>query len=242
MASPAITPSRSAAAGSGLPLLRLETGTVEALKWLGLVLMTVDHINKYLLHDAVPALFDLGRLALPIFSFVLAYNLARPTSLANGAYGRLARRLAIAGILASVPFIGLGGLVWEWWPLNILFMLLVSVGVMALVERGGAVRITAAVALFMLGGAMVEFWWPAVVMTLAAWRYTRRPTWTSLIVWVASVAALYVINRNFWALAAFPLIFLAPHLSVTMSRVRHVFYLFYPMHLLVLWLITKLSA
>ena len=94
--------------------------------------------------------------------------------------------------------------------------------------------------LFVLGGAMVEFWWPAIVMTLAAWRYIRRPSWTSLIVWIAATASLYVINRNLWALAALPLIFLAPQLSIAMPRVRHVFYVFYPLHLLVLWIITKL--
>ena len=238
MGSPAIAASQRQC--SALPLLRVESGTLEALKWVGLVLMTVDHINKYLLHDAIPVLFAAGRLAVPLFSFVLAYNLARPSSLAKGAYGRVAKRLAIAGALASIPFIGLGGLVWEWWPLNILFMLLVSTGIMVLLERGGVVRLAAAALLFVLGGAMVEFWWPAIVMTLAAWRYTRRPSWASLIVWIAATASLYVINRNLWALAALPLIFLAPQLSVTMPRMRHVFYVFYPLHLLVLWIITKL--
>ena len=226
--------------GSPLPLLRVESGTLEALKWLGLALMTIDHVNKYLLHNSIPALFGAGRLALPIFSFVLAYNLARPTSLAKGVYGRVARRLAIAGVLASVPFIGLGGLAWEWWPLNILFMLLVSTGVMALLDRGGALRLFAAGLLFVFGGAMVELWWPAIVMTLPAWRYVHRPTWASLIVWIAAIASLYIINRNFWALAALPLIFVTPRLSIAMPRVRSVFYVFYPLHLLVLWIMTKL--
>lgn len=130
----------------------------------------------------------------------------------------MARRLTIADVLASVPFIGLGGLGWEWWPLNILFMLLVSVGVMALLERGGAFRISAAVVLFVLGGALVEFWWPAIVMTLAAWRYTRRPSWVSLVVWVAATASLYAINRNMWALAALPLIFLSPQVEISTLR------------------------
>ena len=87
---------------------------------------------------------------------------------------------------------------------------------------------------------MVEFWWLAVVMTLAAWRYTRRPTWLSLIVWTAATGSLYMINRNLWALAALPLIFLSPQVVVTMPRIRHAFYVFYPLHLLVLWIIVRI--
>ena len=52
-------------------------GTLEALKWLGLVLMVLDHANKYLFAHAIPGAFEAGRLAMPIFGFVLAYNLAR---------------------------------------------------------------------------------------------------------------------------------------------------------------------
>ncbi|MBK7549911.1 MAG: hypothetical protein IPI20_19875 [Rhodoferax sp.] len=58
--------------------LHIDNGTLEALKWLALVLMTGDHVNKYVLADSLPGLFELGRLAMPLFMFVLAYNLARP--------------------------------------------------------------------------------------------------------------------------------------------------------------------
>jgi hypothetical protein len=54
------------------------------------------------------------------------------------------------------------------------------------------------------------------------------------------IESLYIINRNFWALAALPLRFVTPRLSITMPRVRSVFYVFYPLHLLALWIITKL--
>ena len=45
-----------ATAPSALPSLSLSDGAIEALKWLGLVLMTLDHVNKYLLHDSVPVI------------------------------------------------------------------------------------------------------------------------------------------------------------------------------------------
>ena len=158
----------------------------------------------------------------------------------NGVHGRVARRLAIAGAVASIPFIGLGGLVWEWWPLNVLFTLLVATGVIQLLERGGACRGAAAALLFVVGGALVEFWWPAIILTLAAWRYVRRPSWPNLLVWMVAAAFMYAVNRNLWALAASPLIFLAHRTSVTIPRLRHALYVFYPLHLAVLWAMAKL--
>jgi hypothetical protein len=50
--------------------LHVPNGTVEALKWLALALMTGDHVNKYLFNGTLPFLFEAGRLALPIFVFV----------------------------------------------------------------------------------------------------------------------------------------------------------------------------
>jgi hypothetical protein len=220
---------------SALPGLSLADGTVEAIKWLALGLMTVDHINKYLLHDAYAALFDLGRLTLPLFGFVLAYNLARPGALENGVYLRVLKRLALFGAIATVPFIALGGLGWGWWPLNILLMLAVATGCIYLLDQGGTRRIVLAILLFIVGGALVEFWWPAVALCLAAWAYCKSPSWSALVMWIASTAALYLINHNFWALAAFPLIFAAPHLRLQIPRMKAVFYVYYPAHLALLW-------
>jgi len=146
--------------------LVLTTGTVEALKWLGLVLMTIDHVNKYLLHEAMPALFAVGRLTMPIFAFVLAYNLARPDALVRGVYKRVAVRLASVGAIASVPFIALGGLGWGWWPLNIMGMLLVATVCAWLLDLGGRWRVALAAAAFVVGGSSVEFWWPGVAACL----------------------------------------------------------------------------
>ncbi len=219
-----------------LPRLTLSDGSIEALKWLGLVLMMLDHVNKYLLHSRVPVLFDAGRTVMPIFAIVLAYNLARPGTLEQGSYTRVMTRLASAGALATLPFIALGGLGWGWWPLNIMFTLLVASGVMYLSEQGTLGRVLA-VGLFVLGGALVEFWWPALAIAVGAWSYFRRPNWTALLFVLVGLVALYDINKNLWALAALPLIVLAAHVNLAVPRVRWVFYAFYPLHLAVIWLV-----
>ena len=225
---------------STAPPLVLSSGTLEALKWLALLLMTLDHVNKHLLHASVPELFAAGRLALPLFGFVLGYNLARPGALASGGYSRTARRLAIFGSIATIPFIALGGLGWGWWPFNIMATLLVATLCAWLIEVGGPARLVAAAAVFIVGGALVEFWWPGLAVCLLAWAYCRRPSWFTLALWIGALASLYVINRNLWALAALPLIFAAGRVNVNVPRGRLGFYVYYPAHLAVLWIVAHL--
>jgi hypothetical protein len=220
-----------------LPALRIADGTLEALKWIGLLLMTGDHVNKYLLNDTVPLLFDAGRAVMPIFVFVLAFNLARPGTLARGVYPRTMIRLAVFGALATPAFVALGGLLAGWWPLNILFTLLVLTATLFFLERGGKANVVAACAIALLGGSSVEFWWPAILLGVAVWFYAKRPTATALVVGVLACASLAVINRNFWALAALPLIAAATRIDVRCPRWKWAFYAYYPVHLTALWLI-----
>jgi len=126
----------------------LSSGSLEALRWLALLLVTLDYVNKHLLHASVPELFAAGRLALPLFSFVLCCNLARPGALASGGYSRTARRLAIFGTIATIPFIALGDLGWGWGPFNIMATLLVATLCAWLIEAGGPARLVAAAAVF----------------------------------------------------------------------------------------------
>jgi hypothetical protein len=242
---PAVSPPSPASRG-----VTVNDGALEAIKWLALVLMTGDHINKYLLGGQVHALYAAGRLVFPLFAFVFAYNLARPGALANGAYQRAMTRLAAVGALASVPFIGLGGLLYGWWPFNILASFLLSAATMHLVERGGVARMALAALLFLAGGLFVEFWWPGIAMTLAAWCYVRRPSAGALLTWIAATAALgcipWLLARvpmalSLWALAALPVIALASRLQLRVPRLRWAFYAYYPAHLAVLWAIQNLQ-
>ena len=51
------------------PRIELSDGAVEAMKWLGLILMTADHAQKYGLMPAVPGVYEAGRVAFPLFGF-----------------------------------------------------------------------------------------------------------------------------------------------------------------------------
>lgn len=216
------------------PRLLVSDGTIEALKWLALVSMTLDHANKYLFDGALQGASEIGRLAMPLFGFVLAYNLARPNIRLHGVHIRVMARLAVFGLFATPFYVALGDLAGGWWPLNIMFTLLVATGMVFLAEKGGPVRAMSVTVLFLVGGAFVDYGWFGLAFCLTAWWYCRAPGWLTLAAWLAASTVLCLVSDNLWVLAALPIIFVAPHVALRVPRFQYAFYLYYPVHLAVL--------
>lgn len=210
--------------------LHISSGTLEGIKYLALILMTLDHVNKFWFKEAYASIFLAGRLAMPLFAFSLAYNLARPGSLQKGVHVRTIKRLFLFGLVASPIYFLLANMYYGW-PLNILFLLLAGCSIVYLIEKGGALNTCLALLIFIFGGALVEFWWFGLAFFLASWRYCKSPTTLTMVGMTVAAAGLYVVNRNMWALAAVPLIFLAPCIDLKIARYRHIFYAYYPVHL-----------
>lgn len=224
-----------------LPHVVVSDGTLEALKWLALLLMVADHSNKYLLHDASHTLFNAGRIAMPLFVFVLAYNLARPDAYKRGAHSRTMKRLALFGLLATPPFIALGGLLAGWWPLNILFALLSMTAIIYFLEQQTKSGYLSACAVFIIGGSSVEFWWSILAFGIALWCYCKKPHIAPLIIAMVALLSLRIINGNYWALAALPFLFASTTVTLPVPRYQWLFYYFYPVHLTLLWFSTRLA-
>ena len=211
---------------SGLRRLRLTDAAVELSKWLALLCMLVDHVNAVFLQRDGGLLVDvLGRLSMPLFAVVMAYNLARP----GACHVRTLRRLVIFGVIALPAHAYLFGLVGPW-PLNILWTFAVAVGVIVLIEQGS--RCEAAV-VFLLGSCLVEYWHAGTGLVLALWWLFRGGRHGELLA-AAAMAALCLVNGNLWALAAIPLLLALNGAGCHVPRSRWLFWAFYPAHLYVL--------
>lgn len=217
--------------------IKISDGTIEALKWLAITLMVLDHLNKFVYEASLPVAFELGRICLPIFAFVLGYNLARGDSLENGFYIRVITRLGIFGLAATPAFFMMSP---YWWPLNIMFMLLLATLCIFLLDSGGALNVSMAILLFVVGSLVVEFFWWGTALCIFSWQYCRKPQAFPLIGFVVVAASLWVVNGNFYALLAIPIIYGAQFVSFPVPRWRYAFYSLYPIHLTLLLAVTKL--
>jgi hypothetical protein len=241
---------------------RLRSETLEGLKWFAMILMIADHTNRLVFDAAWPAVEAFGRLSMPLFGFVLAYHLARTDALARGVHRRVIGRLVVFGLLATVPYSALATL-WPlngllllfmepravaqippipFWPINALFMLAVAtLCIRCLDSSKWAVR-ALAFPVFILGGALVEFWWFGVGFCICAWWFCRNPGWLSALAWVVCTASLALANQSHYALLALPLIAFAGRLPLAAPRLKYVCYAMYPAHLLVLWAVKSIVA
>ncbi|MDO9204376.1 TraX family protein [Methylotenera sp.] len=232
----------------GLPKLTVSSGAIECLKWLALIAMTLDHANKTIFHAQFPWMYALGRLAMPLFGFVLAYNLAKHATLQNNIYGRVVMRTFLIGMVATpvykmaFHYSGVGSL-------NIMFTLGIATCVILLIDNSNhsndanfkLITRALAIALFVLGGVFVEGQWFGMGYILTAWLYCKNSKIWLLLLWVASTAGLCLLNDNDWALVTIPIIFTVARTDFNLPRLKLVFYVYYPLHIAILLCIQRVQ-
>ncbi|EMO9521266.1 TraX family protein [Pseudomonas aeruginosa] len=204
---------------------------IELVKWVALLLMVGDHTNAYLAKYSIPYLYELGRIAFPLFALIFAFNLARPGVIESGAIARAAMRLAVIGVVSLLPIYCIEGRPGGIMPINIMFTLLLGlICIWGALEQKAAPLFLAIVGLVLFGG-FVEYFWPGCLLVpLAFWWFRTRSVSAGIAVSVG-VASLVWINGNHWALLAIPIFFVLGSLQVRIPRIKWFFYAFYPLHL-----------
>jgi TraX protein len=213
----------------------IEDPTLQALKWFALVLMLLDHVNKYLFAESWSVVPELSRCVAPIFATVLGLNLSRPWALHKGAHARTAARLLVFGLLATPASAALQGA----WPLNILFTLLAGTLVVVALQHNTATHLAAGGIVCIAAGFGTDYGVVGVATVVTAFACGQRASLGRVLAWVATVAAYVFVNGNVWALLAVPLLLAAPFVHGLKlpqhQQARWFFYAAYPLHLMVVW-------
>jgi len=214
----------------------INDGALELIKWLAVIIMVIDHYNKYIYNGTVEPFFQLGRLAMPLFGIVFAYNLARPHIDASH-LTRIIIRLLVVALIAQVPFYLLGHIAYGWFPVNILFLFLVSALIIQQFKINSKYSIFLSLFLFISLGFFVEYAWFGVAVVISAWFYFEKKQSIYLIALTLSCLSLVFINSNYYAVLALPLFFILARVNIKFPRWRNAFYVFYPGHLFILYLL-----
>lgn len=223
----------------------------EGLKFLACAIMLLDHIGATLIPWGT--LRIIGRLAFPIFCFLLA----------EGAhYTRNPRnyllRLGIGAVLSELPFdLALFGS-WSWQHQSVMVTLLL--GAMALLAMKRMTQPLLKILVLLLFACLADFmntdYGGAGVLMIALFGLTRERKYG----WVVQLLGMYLICRwiipggvvwfidryvfieIFAILALIPIWLYSGKKSTSSRAVQWAFYLFYPVHLWILYLISILLA
>ena len=197
------------------------SGTIESLKWLGLIVMFGEHWMRYVVGDLPGWLYQCGRVAFPLFVLALALGLRNlPDSKLPAAVMRLFAWAAVsqAGLeLVDAPEN----------QLNVLFTLGLGVAIVVAFMR---TRSPFLLALTLCAAGAVAVWCEfgvvgaAFVAAAVALARASNPPAAAWIGVAALLAALAIANRSHAGLAAVPLAMVALSLDIRVPRVRRLFY------------------
>ena len=223
----------------------------EGLKFLACAIMLLDHIGATLIPWGT--LRIIGRLAFPIFCFLLA----------EGAhYTRNPRnyllRLGIGAILSELPFdLALFGS-WSWQHQSVMITLLL--GTMALLAMKRMTQPLLKILVLLLFAFLADFmntdYGGAGVLMIALFGLTRERKYGWLVQllgmylicrWIIPGGVVWFIGRYvfieiFAILALIPIWLYSGKKSTSSRAVQWAFYLFYPVHLWILYLVSILLA
>ena len=199
------------------------------LKWIAIFSMAVDHTGALLFPEAL-WMRGIGRLAFPIFAFLLAEGYYHTHDVK-----RYLLRLWLFALISEIPYdLALSGTWWNPQRQNVFFTLFISLLLLLALERSSGWperMLEVFLAMWFAEALGADYGFRGVLLVLFFYIGRSRPPaglllgalWNFL--WPVPV-------QRFGALAMFPL---ALYSGKRGRSMKYFFYVFYPAHLLVLY-------
>lgn len=225
----------------------------EGLKIIACVTMLLDHIGAVFMPSIVNynlyyALRIVGRLAFPIYCFLLAEGVAHTKNPVK--YGL---RLFVGILLAEIPFdLALFGR-FTWDHQSVMVTLFLGFGMALIIQKLDRTKLVPVIAFAFLAELFRTDYGAWGVGMIALFVLTRERKDRNMIQTLMLAAICYLMNSAsvpifgirvpielFAVLALIPIFLYTGKKSTGSKAVQTMFYLFYPVHLLVLYMITLL--
>lgn len=214
--------------------LRLNSGQQEVVRWIAIAAMVIDHIGAVLLPagEALP-LRAVGRIAWPLFAFLMAYNVA----VRRVDPSRYLRPLLFWAVVSQLPHY----LAFDVFVVSIMGTLLLAAAALSVLSHRARLAARspllapALLLAILIAATQVEYGPLGVGLVLAFyWALQSEDPFA----WLVAVLATAFANQPWpiwpYALLALPVPFLCARLRLALPRSGRLPYVFYPAHLLLL--------
>lgn len=201
------------------------------LKWIAIITMCLDHVGAVLLPQYI--IFRvIGRLAFPIFAFLLVEGF-QYTSNQN----RYLMRLGIFALISEVPF----DLVFQGKPFSMahqnvfftLFLGLLILNVQTRIQKNSLRVLFSLLILLASAFGRVDYSFAGILIVLGFYYFRENRKNQCICFVLLNLACFGVFTVQ--AFAGLAVIFIWFYNGETKKSLKYFFYLFYPLHLLVIY-------
>ena len=203
------------------------------LKWIAIVTMVIDHMGA-ILYPTEMVFRYIGRISFPIFFFLLVEVFCHTHDI----FVYMARLGAFA-LMSEIPYdLAFNGEVLEFTHQNVFFTLLLGVILMYVLEKGGEWPQKAVEVLLVMWMAVffhTDYGYRGILLIFIFYQL-RRFRWAKI---GCGAAWNLIWNRSIQGYGAFAMIPIALYNGSRGKKMKYFFYIFYPAHLLILFVISR---
>lgn len=201
------------------------------LKIIAVLSMLIDHIGAIFFPEQV--IFRvIGRLAFPIFAYLLVEGFFYTHDIKKYMY-----RMGALALLSEIPFdLTANGVILEFGHQNVFFTLFIGLTMMYVLLKtaGRAQMIMVSLLFFLIADALrADYGGVGVLMILCFYLFRKDMLWKAISVMFINVALMGGIQM----FGVFALVPIYLHNGKQGRRMKWFFYGFYPVHLLILFLV-----
>ena len=222
--------------------------TVFVLKIIACISMFLDHVKYAIPETTNYATMYLGRIAFPIFAFLISEGYIHTSNLK-----KYIKRLSIFAMISQIPFMLFRTLIGEWLMLNIMFTLLLGLCAIIFYDKIPKKYISIPLVLLciILGKVLnVDYGWFGVALVFIFYLCKNKKVLLSIIYLIVITIWFYTINvfnlETIYVLLYFiayiiPLVIIMFYNGKQGKKIKYFLYCFYPIHMLVLYLLSLIK-
>lgn len=202
------------------------------LKWIAIITMAIDHVGAILFPE-VEAFRSIGRIAFPLFAFLLVEGYVHTSNVK-----KYMGRLFLFAVISEIPFdIAMYSQAFYWQHQNIFWTLFLGLLILYLVDQlpNRFFGFLAGIGLIILAQlANTDYAAGGVILIFVLYYFRNKP-------WIKLICMAVIFGLGYGVTQLFGLIAFIPMLLYNGERGKqgwkYFFYVFYPVHLLVIQLI-----